>query len=222
MRTSFQNRFLLGSAVVLGLGVSTGHPAGIVAAAAMPLACLITGTRKAAFENALGYYVAALWPMVPGLSRYLGQSATVLLPVALWIVAAALLAAPWAIAWTPDRLQCLWRAPLALLAAVIPPLGVIGVTSPLTAAGYLFPGTASAGLAAAALLPGVLLSTLRRRYIVLYLTVALAIGGRVFRSGNVEPPRGWIAVSTHFGDVSQPFGDFRAAQFMQRRSQPPQ
>ena len=156
------------SAIVMGLGVSTGHPLGIIAAAGMPLACLTPGTRKAAFKSTLGYYGAAIWPMVPGLDRYTGQSTTLLIPLAIWVFAAILLSVPWTIAWTSDRrVDCIWRAPLALLATIVPPLGIIGLASPLTAAGYLFPGTGWVGLAAVALLPGIILSTqalgLRRR-----------------------------------------------------------
>ena len=36
--------------------------------------------------------------------------------------------------------------------------------------------------------------------------------------GDVAPPPGWIAVNTDFGDVSQPFQDFPAAQFIQQKA----
>jgi hypothetical protein len=227
MNTRFRDRLSLCSAIAMGLGVSTGHPLGIIAAAGMPLACLTPGTRKAAFKSTLGYYVAGIWPMVPGLDRYIGQSATFLFPIAIWVLAAILLSVPWTMAWTSNRrFDCLWRVPLALLATIVPPLGIIGLASPLTAAGYLFPGTAWVGLAAVALLPGIVLSThalaLRRRCAVLCLVfasaVGLAIGGRLVAPGDVEPPPGWIGVNTHFGDVSQPFRDFLAAQFVQQKA----
>jgi predicted amidohydrolase len=224
MNARLRNSIALGSALTMGLAVSTGHPVGIVAAAAMPFACLVPGTRKDAFKSALGYYIGGLWPVVPGLGRY-GQSSTILIPLAIWVLAAIMLSVPWTLAATSDRFQYLWRAPMALVATVIPPLGVIGVASPLTAAGYLFPGTAWAGLAAVALMPGIILATeataLRCRAIrclLIGLYVALAIGGRLFHPGDVAPPRGWIAVNTKFGDVSQPFQDFVAAQFIQQKA----
>ena len=226
MSTPFRNRPSLCSAIAMGLGVSTGHPLGIIAAAGMPFACLAPRTRKAAFKSAIGYYIASLWPMVPGLDRYVGQSTTLLIPLTLWIFTATLLSVPWTIAWTSNRSHCLWRAPLALLATIVPPLGIIGLASPLTAAGYLFPGTRWTGLAAVALLPGIVLSTLaldlRRRCIVLCFAIGFCIGftidRRIFPPGPAEPPRGWIAVNTHFGDVSQPFQDFTAAQFIQQKA----
>jgi hypothetical protein len=192
----------------------------------MPLACLVPGTRKDVFKTALVYYIAALWPIVPGLDRYIGQSATILIPLAIWVLTAIMLSVPWTFAATSHRFQYLWRAPLALLATVIPPLGIIGLASPLTATGYLFPGTAWVGIAAVALMPGILLSTrpmaFRARCVVrcfvIGLCIALGIGGRLFRSVDAEPPRGWIAVNTNLGDVSRPFQDFVAAQFIQQKA----
>jgi hypothetical protein len=67
-------RLSFSSAIGMGLGGSTGHPMDTIAAAGMPLACLTAGTRKAAFKSTLGYYVAGIWPTVPGLDRYLGQA----------------------------------------------------------------------------------------------------------------------------------------------------
>ncbi len=225
MNTWRRDRLSFCSAVAIGLGVSTGHPLGIIAAAGMPLACLTPGTRKAAFKSTLGYYVAALWPVVPGLERYMGRSVIPLATLMIWGFAAILLSVPWTIAWTSDRFDCLWRAPLALAATIIPPLGIIGLASPLTAAGYLFPGTAWVGLATVALLPGMYLSTrslaLRRRSAVLLLVttagIGLATGGRVLAAAAAEPIPGWVAVNTHFGDVSQAFRDFHAAQFIQQK-----
>jgi hypothetical protein len=73
---------------------------------------------------------------------------------------------------------------------------------------------------AVVLTPGILLSTgaltFRRRCavqcFVVTLCIGLAIGGRCFRSRDAESPRGWVAVNTHFGDVSLPFRDFLAVQ----------
>ncbi len=109
---------------------------------------------------------------------------------------------------------------------MVPPLGIIGVASPLTAAGYLFPGTRWAGLAATAFLPGIVLSTQvlngRRRGIILGLILGFCIGftieARAQHPQPPEPPRGWAAVDTHLGDVSAPFRDIEAAQFIQDKA----
>jgi uncharacterized membrane protein YjjB (DUF3815 family) len=74
MNARFRDQLSFCSAIGIGLGVSTGHPMGIVATAGMPVACLMAGTRKAVFKSTLAYYVAGIWPMVPGLNRYFGQA----------------------------------------------------------------------------------------------------------------------------------------------------
>src|ERR1700722_3812581 len=221
-RTHFKETLSFYSALGLGLGVSTGHPLGIAVASAMPLVCLSPATRKAAFKSSLAYYAAALWPIIPGLEAY-WKSAMPLIPLVLWIATAILLSLPWTMAWTSSRVHCLWRAPLALLATILPPLGVIGLASPGTGAGYLCPGAGWAGLVIVALLPGFVLSTqvLGSRpwrsflFVTICFLVGVASGDRFRHLGDAEPPRGWVAVDTHFGDVSEPYRDFAAAQFIQ-------
>lgn len=223
MTTRLRDGLALGSCVAMGLGISTGYPVGMIAAAAMPYACLISATKKDAFRAAFGYYLAALWPMMGGLDRYLGQSEAFLTTLAIWIFGAAALSFPWTLAATANRGQYLWRTPLALTATVLPPLGIIGLASPLTYAGYLFPGAAWIGLAAVAFLPGLLLAihALPTRYrrvascSVVTACIALATVPRRLGSGDVVRPFGWIAVDTNLGDVSRPFREFAAAQFIQ-------
>jgi hypothetical protein len=74
MNARFRDRLSLCSAIGIGLGMSTGHPLGIIVAAGTPVAYLTAETRKAAFKSTLGYCIAGIWPTVPGLDRYFGQS----------------------------------------------------------------------------------------------------------------------------------------------------
>jgi apolipoprotein N-acyltransferase len=221
-----RNALSFGAAIAIGLAVSTGHPVGLAVSAGMPMVCLQPGSRKAAFESTLGYYTAGLWPMIPGLQRYVGSSASPLIPFAVWLLAAILLSAPWTVAWTDRPAKYIWRVPLAFVATTIPPLGIIGFLSPLTAAGYLFPSTSWAGLAAVALLPGFLLAVRAMAPRVRFAAVCLAfvICGSLATSGRARTPAEaaplpeWIGVNTHFGDVSQPFRDYRAATFIQEKA----
>lgn len=214
------------AATAIGLAVSTGHPVGLAAAAGMPIACLLAASRKAAFESTLGYYTAGLWPMIPGLQRYIGSSAGPLIPFAIWVFAAILLSVPWTVAWAGRPAKYVWRVPLAFIATTIPPLGIIGFISPLTAAGFLFPSTGWAGLGAVALLPGVLLAARgtasRVRVAAGCLAFAacgfLAISGRVGTPVEASTIPGWVGVNTHVGDVSQPFRDYAAAAFIQQKA----
>ncbi|HLG99631.1 MAG TPA: hypothetical protein VKX49_25205 [Bryobacteraceae bacterium] len=223
MTSCLRERLAVGSCAVLGLAISTGYPMGMIVAAAMPYVCLMTTTKKGGFRAGFAYYLAALWPMFAGLRRYLGSSSTALTPLAVWILGAIALSIPWALAATPDRAQYLWRVPLAVAATVLPPLGIIGLASPLSGAGYLFPGTGWLGLATVALLPAILLAAealaIRKRLVVSCCTIAfcagLAIAPRLLGSSDREPPRGWVAVNTYFGDISEPLRDFTAAQFIE-------
>ena len=214
------------AATAIGLAVSTGHPVGLAAAAGMPILCLLARSRKNAFESTLGYYSAGLWPMIPGLQRYIGSVASPLIPFAVWLFAATLLSMPWTVAWADRPATYVWRVPLAFVATTIPPLGIIGFISPLTAAGYLFPSTNWAGLAAVALLPGILLAARvmapRARLAVACLAFAscglLAISGRMRTPVEATTIPGWVGVNTHFGDVSQPVHDYAAAAFIQQKA----
>ena len=225
MSRRFTDGLSIWMAVAIGLAVSTGHPAGFIAATAMPLACLAPTKRPFAFRNAMGYYGAGLWPMIPGLYRYLQNSTSTLMPVLIWAASSVLLAIPWAVAWMPDRrLHYLWRIPLTIAAAIVPPLGLIGFISPISGAGYLFPGTGWAGLVATVFLPAILFALCDvsagefRIYLRLALAaiVVMALGSHAGGPSDVAPPRNWEAVSTHFGDVSRPVQNYVAADSMQR------
>ena len=128
-RTHFKETLSFCSAIGLGLGVSTGHPLGIAAAAAMPLACLSPGTRKGAFKSSLAYYAAALWPIIPGLEAY-WKSETPLIPLCFGSLLRSCSRSPgrWrghrveSIAYGERRSRC-WRQSFHLS-------GVIGLASP--------------------------------------------------------------------------------------------
>ena len=221
MKYRLRDGLSLSFAVCLGLAISTGHPAGIAAAVAMPIPCLMQKSRGRAFANAFGYYAAGLWPMIPGVSRFTGHSA---LPILLWACASALLAVPWILAWTSgNQFQYLWRAPLAEIAGTIPPIGLVGFISPLTGSGYLFPGTGWPGLIATMMVPSIVLaldSIMANRRVLggaLSGVVALGLGSQCLAPDDVKPPAEWDAVSTNFGDVSRPFQNFVAASSIERR-----
>ncbi|MGI9072396.1 MAG: hypothetical protein ACR2JB_14025 [Bryobacteraceae bacterium] len=140
MKERFADGLSFCSSVAIGLAISTGHPAGLAAAFAMPVACLTGGSRRSAFRNASAYYSAGLWPMVPGLQRYLGHSSPLFVAILIWSGSAILLSVPWTLAWTSDRRsQYCWRVLLASLTGIVPPLGLIGFISPLVSAGYQKP-----------------------------------------------------------------------------------
>lgn len=138
------------AAGLLGLSVSTGYPAGIAAAIAMPALIFRQTSRRAASVAALLYYACAIWPVIPGARNFFGADVSLVAAFLLWSTATVSLSFPWAVLWSPNRTQMLWRIPVALIIASVLPLGVIGWASPLTAAGLLFPSTAWLGLLACA------------------------------------------------------------------------
>ena len=108
--------------LILGLFVSTGYPAAVVAAVGLPH---LARWRRGA---ALGYYLGALWPIWAAGTNFFGGS---LNPFLLWIAGAFLHTMPFAI------LPPFWATLVASL----------GYASPLMAAGLLFPALGWIGIA---------------------------------------------------------------------------
>jgi len=113
--------------VVLGLAVSSAHPAGIVAAfLLLPAFTFRQPSRRICYAAATGYYVGALWPSpwarrISSVRMFRCWSDSVL------GVCAVLLALPYALLWTEKTQQLLWRVPVALLIGVIPPLALLAL-----------------------------------------------------------------------------------------------
>lgn len=206
----------------IGLGVSTASPIGITAAIAMPALATFQPTRRAAYESAFCYYAGALWPLIPAARNFFGPAASFLDGVAAWLAGAMLLAAPWPLAWTRRRVQLLWRVPLALIATVVPPLGLIGWASPLTVAGLVFPGTAWFGALAVVLVcAGVCMKS--TAFHTAGMAVILGIFAHVIYPGDPAPPQQWESVDTHFGAIAHgpedPIREYINAKWIQNRAQ---
>jgi len=205
----------------IGIALSAAHPIGIILSVGAPALMLIQPTRQWAYTSALFYYGGALWSVIPGARNFFGPRVSVLETVAIWIVSSLLLALPWFLAWTKDRRQLLWRAPAALMLSVLPPLGLIGWASPLTAAGFLFPGTSWFGLIGCALATGALAW---RPKLVIVVLGALAIGINLsfVSAGDAPSLTGWQGVNTNFGaeskEQSSSLAEFQAAEFIQDRA----
>jgi hypothetical protein len=108
-------------------------------------------TRTKATCTAAAYFLAASIPAISAWKAFSpDQPAQGLL---IWATASAILTLPWALLWNANRSQQVWRIPAALAICILPPIGLIGWASPLTAVGVLLPGTGFAGLAATSLAP---------------------------------------------------------------------
>ena len=206
-------------AVFAGGALSTAHPLGIAVAIMVPALALSQETRRDSYATGLSYYGAALWPVIPAARNFFGPEVSALTAVMLWAISSILLALPWMLVWSSYRRQSLWRAPLGLVLTVVPPLGIIGWASPLTAAGVLFPGTAWLGLGVCGVAGGAL--AIRPRLAAFVLAMAAITCNFVF-STEARPLPGWKAVNTEFGGIahgsSGPIAAYEAAKWIQHRA----
>src|SRR5579875_122035 len=206
------------STAVLGIVASSGYRAGRALMCLMPALAAAQTRRRDAFFVAASYYAGATWPVLPAARNFFGPDPPAAGAVLMWLGVSLLLAAPWPAVWTTKRPQLLWRVPLGLAASAVPPLGIIGVASPLSSAGLLFPGAAWLGLIATAILPALCLLAPRPTML---LTLALAAFLNAAWRPPV-PPQGWEAVDTHFGGISHgertPAAQFSSINWLEQRA----
>lgn len=208
-----QTSYLLEYSV--GLAFASAQPAAIVLSVLMPAVALRQASRADAYRAGVCYYAGALWPLMPGARNFFGPNASAVTAFTLWAVAAALLALTWPLVWSVKRYQYWWRCALGLALSALPPLGIIGWASPLTAAGFLFPGACWLGLTLCAIAPGLLAA--RPYHSVPAILIASLVCNAAYIPGT--PPAGWIAVDTKFGKIGQgianPIAEYEAAQTIQ-------
>jgi hypothetical protein len=180
----------------LGLAFSSAHPAGIVLSVCFPAIALSAPARSSGWLCAGCYYACAAWSLVPAARNFFGPN--VGLPEALgwWLATAALLSLPWACAWTSKVNHRWWRCLAAVLFTTVPPVGLIGWASPLTASGYLFPGTSWFGILA--ILCGIAGLSVAPR---LTLAAVVIVSPFVNAAYTAPEPLRWKAIDTRFGAV---------------------
>ncbi|MBV9268037.1 MAG: hypothetical protein JO061_17855 [Acidobacteriaceae bacterium] len=205
-------------AVTIGacIGVAISFwPVAFVASIAVPACALLQRKRLYAAAVAFAYYAGAIWLVMPSVETFFGPKPGKLDAVAIWLCGAALLTVPYALLWTLNHRTIALRSILAVLVSVPPPLGIIGVANPITAAGFLFPGTAWFGLAAT--LAAIATLCVRPASATIIITV-VAIGCNLIYPGDPKPPADWEAVNTDFGGVGRnASAELNAARFIQQR-----
>jgi hypothetical protein len=211
-------RLRFAAAVIVGFAVSAATLAGIAASVGIPALILCQRHRRTSYETAAAFYGAALWPLIPGARNFFGPNASIIAALGMWVIAALLLASPWALVWSRRPRLVLWRAPVAIALAVVPPLGIIGWASPLIASGILFPGFGWVGLALCVMVAGAL---------AVWPRCTLATAAAFTLSVNLlyrqpAPPLDWLGVDTTFGGIAHgqisPIAEYRAAQWIQHRA----
>lgn len=187
--------------------------------ATLVLPPLVAGqrTRSRAAAIALTYFLTA-GTSILSLDAYLraveGPS-----PLFLWLLAAALQAGVWTVAWS-TRAQP-FHATAALIVSALVPFGFASWAHPWHATGLLFPGTGAVGVALAtiSLELGVLATrtpNIRSWAPLPRLVGATAVLAAAFSHANSSaPPPSWAGMHTHLGDVfnhDRPFDTMAAVQ----------
>ncbi|MGO9446783.1 MAG: hypothetical protein ACLPXB_18700 [Thiobacillaceae bacterium] len=175
------------------MGALLGAPwlIGSLGIALSPLLVLLVISRTRFLNRwgcALGYYLVGAAGLPGGAATFFG-SGHVFFGYVLWLTSAALLALPWA--WVTNG----WRAVWVMVLSALPPLGVIGWLSPLTAAGIWFPGKGWIGLFLSLVLVWALGN--KKHLGLIVLGVISMITNLNYRPA--KPPTGWIGVDTHVG-----------------------
>ena len=176
----------------------------------LPLAVIVPAlikrspSRTTAALAALAYYLAASVGVVHGAAVFFGQGrGSTIKGIVLWLGAAAINALPWAALWHRNSFLRT-RTALALIILSVPPFGLVGWASPLTAAGELFPGFGLAGLALTFFLI-VAVVDIEVTSVAILLLASLAANYNF-----IDPSAGAQAINTHFGGVASGGRDFFA------------
>ena len=200
---------LILAAAALGFFAWAGPASAVALALAMPALWACAGSRATAGATVLAYQLAATRSAPISFANFYGSFVGI--GVLLWLASAIVIAAVWFAFWSASRRRRLFLIPFAAIATAVPPIGIVGWVHPLTAAGFLFPGTSWLGLLAAALLMTAL-AGIPWRYL------PAACGALfVWAAFLAAPPSGvpgWTGI-----DTKQPFGrggaDFQRDYFRQ-------
>jgi len=172
------------SGEVLLLPVAYLFPALWAFAARRLFACLVS----------MAYFMAASRGLPDGVSIF--YASDIWVGLSLWIAASLMFVTVHTVLWSPKPG---WHRPVRYLVAwtlmSVPPFGIVGWASPITAAGVLFPGWGWAGLAATA--AGLSAMTTR-----VWPLAGAAMGAAFLVSAitwtDPEPPQGWVGIDTTF------------------------
>lgn len=169
----------------------------------LPLFLGLCDTRLSAMLVACGYFGTALAPCIRG-SQVFFEQRSPFGGLLLWMTWTILLAGIFAVCWHP---QAGWRVALTGVGLIVHSLLPIGLASPLTAAGVLFPGTGFLGLMLILILFIALAGRFWKTSVLLFLTAAIC----QVRFSPARPIPSWHAVNTSFGGSALQSQDPRAS-----------
>ena len=130
-------------------GMAWGHDlSGLIGTAIMiPLLWNLAKTRMIAGAGVLAFYLVTSRGIPFGAGIFFAETAPKWCAWAMWAAESMINTAPWCLLWSKSQKRRLYGLPLALLITAVPPLGIVGWTNPLMAAGVFFPGMGYVGIA---------------------------------------------------------------------------
>lgn len=185
--------FVAGGALTGSIGWS-GHAILFPIGVAFPALWAFAPSRTVAALVAAAHFLSASRGLPVGTSIFFGEQLAI--GISFWLMASILFVLVHAVLWTPKQG---WHRPLhyaiAAILMAVPPFGITGWASPITAAGILFPGWGWFGLAAMAV--GLIIMTTKY-----WPTAALVLGGFYAWSAiswtAPTVPHGWVGINTQF------------------------
>ena len=188
--------FIAGGAVTGAVGWS-GHALALAVGFLFPALWAFAPLRCVAAIVALAHFLGASRGLPEGAAVFYGSDMS--MGLVLWIAASMMFVAIHAALWTK---KSGWHRPLRYLVVAIvmsvPPFGIVGWASPITAAGILFPGWGWFGLAGTAI--GLLVMTTK------FWPIAILMAAGVFSWSAATwttptAPEGWAGINTSFQPV---------------------
>jgi hypothetical protein len=174
----------------------------------LPIACSWCSTRRASLALLAAYHAGAPWPLLFVSAAVLGDRVRPLDTLHLYLIAVAILTAPYVIA-SRRHPRFAWELPAAMLISAALPTGI---ANPLTAAGVLFPGLSYFGLATVLLAFGFLPIHPRPTVVAV---AALAVMANL-TAPRLQPPSDWQGINTRLGRPSAaPNALWTSAEFLQ-------
>ncbi|MEZ4533367.1 MAG: conjugal transfer protein TraB [Thermomicrobiales bacterium] len=176
----------------------------------LPVACLFPAlwafspSRLVAGLVSMAYFMAASRGLPVGVSIF--YATDMWLGLVLWVAASLSFVLVHTVLWSP---RSGWpkavRYAVAAIMMSVPPFGIVGWASPITAAGVLFPGWGWVGLIAVLIC---LLAMTTQAWTVTTIVLAGSWALSVMNWALVSVPGGWIGINTDFEYAAGEFADY--------------
>lgn len=184
---------------------------GLVALLLLPLLWGASRSRWEGLALMLPYFAGGARGLPGGAVVFFGDTAPHWWGFGMWLAASMLLSMPFALCWSSVPSKRAAGFALAVLACVVPPLGIIGWLSLLSVAGILFPSGGWLGLVLTVVLFVALV--MRSGRLIAGLAVAVVVANAATLQANSGSHLRWRGFDTSFPFLSSASSD-RATQYL--------